>query len=281
MIKKLFVFDFDGTLLNDDRKMLPSTIKTLNKVLDLGHEVAICTGRNLFQLSEYLPLVPKLNIVSTMNGSVIDIIDTKETIMIAEPINKEVFNDLLRLAQEYKRELQWSNSNEFYRVYFGTTPEQDIDRNDHFFNMGTINPKYDSWEDVQKNIEMPILHAALKMESTKINAPFDYMYDKYVKTNICSVVKTGDVYIDVNGLNINKFNAVKKIQSISNVSNENTYCFGDSDNDISMLSQAGHGVCMGNGTKMAKENSQYLIGGNNSDAISEFIEKILGENSYE
>lgn len=48
MKKKMIFFDIDGTLLNDEKKFLPSTKKALEQLKELGHEVVIATGRNLF-----------------------------------------------------------------------------------------------------------------------------------------------------------------------------------------------------------------------------------------
>ena len=37
-----------------------------------------------------------------------------------------------------------------------------------------------------------------------------------------------------------------------------TYAFGDSNNDISMLKTAGHAIVMGNGTEEAKKEADYI-----------------------
>lgn len=274
MTKKLFVFDCDGTLVNDQREIVPTTLNTLNKALDMGHKVAICTGRTLKQIDRYLVQIPKLDLAATMNGSVVDDLTNKETYYMSKPVGKDIVKMMLEVAQEYKRELHWCSKDEIYRVYFGTTPANDI-TDQTFFKMGTPNPHYDSWEDVKDKINIDILHIAIKMETSLIAKPFELIHDKY--SDLYSIVKTGDVYIDVNAKNVNKFSAVQKIQSLCNINNKNTYCFGDSDNDFSMLSQAGHGICMGNGTILARQSTNIHIGDNNSNAISEYIEKILLE----
>lgn len=143
MTKKLFIFDLDGTLLNDDRQIVPATLATLNRVLDTGHKVVICTGRSFSQLTNYIKQIPKLSAVASMNGCIVNNLETKQKELIAEPIKREVIDALLALAQEYKRELHWCSEDEFHRVYFGTTPEQDI-KDKTFFMMGTPNPTYET-----------------------------------------------------------------------------------------------------------------------------------------
>lgn len=272
MTRKLFVFDCDGTLVNDQREIVDSTLITLRKILDMGHKVAICTGRTLKQIDRYLLQIPKLDLVASMNGSVVDDLSNKKTYYMSDPVGQDIIQLMLEVARQYKRELHWCSKDEIYRVYFGSTPANDI-TDQTFFKMGTPNPRYDLWEDVKDKINIDILHIAIKMETSLISKPFELIYSKY--NDLYSIVKTGDVYIDVNAKNVNKFLAVQKIQSLCNIDNENTYCFGDSDNDFSMLSQAGHGICMGNGTVLAKQSTNIHIGDNNSNAISEYIENIL------
>lgn len=47
--------------------------------------------------------------------------------------------------------------------------------------------------------------------------------------------------------------------------------FGDSDNDIEMLSQVGIGVAMGNASQQVKENARYTTADNNDDGISKAL----------
>ncbi|MBR2651366.1 HAD hydrolase family protein [bacterium] len=59
------------------------------------------------------------------------------------------------------------------------------------------------------------------------------------------------------------------------MSNENSYAFGDSKNDIILLSNIGNSICMGNGEPEVKNVAKYVIGDNNSDAIAEFLYKLV------
>jgi Cof subfamily protein (haloacid dehalogenase superfamily) len=52
--------------------------------------------------------------------------------------------------------------------------------------------------------------------------------------------------------------------------------FGDNQNDVSMIEAVGLGVVMGNGDETAKRAAGLVIGDNNSDALGEAIERLLG-----
>lgn len=50
---------------------------------------------------------------------------------------------------------------------------------------------------------------------------------------------------------------------------------GDNDNDISMLSQAGRGIAMGNGTEGAKAAAGFVTGDNDGDGIAAALRRFL------
>ena len=52
--------------------------------------------------------------------------------------------------------------------------------------------------------------------------------------------------------------------------------FGDSTNDVEMLSKAGFGVCMGNGCDAAKEAADYVCGRIEEDGLAGAIHDIFG-----
>lgn len=279
-MKKLFVFDFDGTLLNDDRKILPETIAALRNAAHEGHYPVICTGRGKKQLDDYLKDLPFMKVVCTCNGGIINFLDSGDEIVLAQPIGRDVINDLIDIAMQYKRELQWTTENQdMYRVYFGTTPEQDI-TDQSFYRVGTQNPKYDKWEDVRHTLNNgDIIHIAIKMETSKIKEPFQIIYDKYHKTQKYYVTNTGEIYIDVDPYGVNKAEAVKLLQKNLNITNDNTYCFGDSTNDLSMVQYAGTGVALWNATQDLKEAADVIIGSNNEPSIATYISNVISQNN--
>ncbi len=279
-MKKLFVFDCDGTLLNDDRELLPETIAALRNAAHEGHYPVICTGRGIVQLKGYLDQMPFMKIACTLNGGVINFLDSGDEIINGQPIGRDAINELIDIAMKYKRELQWTDDNQnMYRVYFGTTPQQDI-TDQSFFRLGTQNPKYDKWEDVRHTLNNGnILHASVKMESSLIKEPYQQIYDHFAKTNKYAVHNTGNIYIDIDPLGVNKAAAVKTLQKNLNISNENTYCFGDSSNDISMVEYAGTGIALWNSTQDLKEVADVIIGSNNEPSIATYISNVISQTS--
>jgi hypothetical protein len=64
-----------------------------------------------------------------------------------------------------------------------------------------------------------------------------------------------------------KATGIQKVCEILNIPLENTYAFGDSANDLEMLSFVAHGIAMGNGTPEAKERAEYVTAHLKEDGI--------------
>ena len=69
-----------------------------------------------------------------------------------------------------------------------------------------------------------------------------------------------------------KATGIAKVCELFQIKREDTYAFGDSANDLAMLSYAGKGICMGNGTKEAKAAADYVTSSLNEDGIYRGLE---------
>lgn len=274
---KLFVFDMDGTLLNSNREIIKENIDTLKKLHDKGHHIMIATGRNFCQLDSELKMLPFVKYVATINGGILTNTELMKNEIMSSPLNKEIIETFKETAIRIKRELQWSNENNFYRVFFGKNPREDIKDKD-FFHGGTKDPSYDKWEDVKQTLEQPILHMAVKCEREFLIPEIDRLRKLWEPLNVCTITETSKCYIDCDPLGINKFKAIQKVQKYLNISNENTYAFGDSNNDKIMIESCGYGIAMGNAREEIKAIANFVIGTNEEPSISKFLkEKFINE----
>jgi hydroxymethylpyrimidine pyrophosphatase-like HAD family hydrolase len=69
-----------------------------------------------------------------------------------------------------------------------------------------------------------------------------------------------------------KASGIKKTCEFLNIPLENTFAFGDSVNDLDMLSYVAHGVAMGNGTDDAKQAAEYVTSSLHEDGIMRGLE---------
>ena len=68
MAIKLVAIDLDGTLLNDEGKILPNSIKVLRQISHKGVKVVLTTGRPLISVK---PFLKELNLDASSHQYVI------------------------------------------------------------------------------------------------------------------------------------------------------------------------------------------------------------------
>lgn len=277
MDKKLFVFDMDGTLLNVEREIIKENIAILKKASELGHHVMIATGRNYCQLDKELKLLPFIRYVATINGGILTDTKTNKTEITSKPLDKGLIDFFVTKAQAMKREFQWSNEENFYRVYFGNDPRIDIDDRD-FFVGGSKDPIYQNFDECKHTLNQPVLHMAIKCERKLLKDEITHIRQTVEPLNNCTITETSKCYIDCDPLNINKYEAIKKVQKLLGVSNANTFAFGDSNNDRSMIENCGTGIAMGNARDEIKAIADVVIETHNHPGIANYVRKIILDN---
>lgn len=270
--RKMFVFDIDGTLLNDSKDINKSTLSALNKLKRKGYIISLVTGRAPFQTMD---IVKKINIDGLIVGcggaSAYDIKNNKFYIA-KNNVPLEAREHMLNLALKYKRELIFSDGIENYRVYFGIDPKLDI-KDEKFFIGGTSrDPKYNNWEDVkEKFYNDKLIQVAFKAESNIIEEEYKNTINNLPEGVEC--FETSRVYLEFSPKGVNKISGVKFLMKKYSIDPSNIYCFGDSINDLPMISWCKNGVAMGNAKDELKKVAKYIIGNNNDDSIEEFLIK--------
>ena len=93
--------------------------------------------------------------------------------------------------------------------------------------------------------------------------------DHSISTQVRDVNKLeGQAKIQVLELAKNtKATGIQKVCEMLAISHEDTYAFGDSANDLEMLSYVAHSVAMGNGTDEVKRTAEFVTTGVNEDGI--------------
>lgn len=268
--RKMFVFDVDGTLLNDNKEINNSTIDALNKLKRKGYIISLATGRAPFQALE---VAKKININGYIIGcggsSAYDIKNDKYFIVKNYiPINAREY--LLNLARKYRRELVFSDGVENYRVYFGNNPNSDITDEKFFIGGTTRNPIYNSWDEVKdKFYNSKIIQIAFKAESNIIEKEYKNTIENLPDGVEC--YETSRVYLEFSPKGVNKSSGVKFLMKKYNIDQLNIYCFGDSINDLPMIKWCANSVAMGNSKEELKNIAKHVIGSNNDDSIHDFL----------
>lgn len=274
-MKRVFAFDLDGTLLTNDNKAHPKTLKALELSRNNNHINVIATGRGL---KNVLPLFENHNLnhidyLICSNGALI--YDMKsQKYEIINNLDPNVFPIIFKKHLKYKSILRVDFIDQNHTIL----PDNKIPdwlAKSHVKDNNLINSVDETFmNNLVFDTNSKITQIALRNEINIASLATDEL-KKELKDYDCEVYLTNSVYTDINGKNVSKFNALNKLVNELKLETRNIVAFGDSGNDVEMLKNSGIGVAMGNATIDAKEVAHIIIGDHNTGTIGEFIEKLI------
>ena len=74
---------------------------------------------------------------------------------------------------------------------------------------------------------------------------------------------------------VNKASAILKIAEANGISKEEILCFGDAENDLSMMQQIPHSIAMGNAMNIVKEAAFDICDSNMEAGIAKALDKYI------
>ena len=272
---KLLAIDMDGTLLNEEKHIDTPQKEAVQKTIEAGIKVVLCTGRPLFgvlpvygelelekyNLDEYVILNNGCSLRKTTNW---ELLDNKE-------ITKEDVIYLDKLRKGYNLDLTVSNDNDYFVV-------------------GDKANKY-TIED-GKLVYVDIKPISLEEATSGKHTFFKSMYlgeeeeiqrfkndnENLLKDKYDAVLSQIHIF-EMLPFGTNKAAALKELAEKLGIEREEIMTIGDGNNDVEMLEFAGTGIAMGNGTESAKKAANYVTDTNENHGVAKAIEKyILNKN---
>lgn len=251
---KIAFFDIDGTLANDNRIMTNKTIEALNKLSEKGIEIVICSGRSNSYTYKYLKNIKNTRYTISSTGA--EIYDhTNKTNIYKNKINFDSIKSIVNYVK-----------NNFYIILNG-----ELFRYTNYYSKESDIIYFKDIEDL-KNIDIYqiaiINNNTRKLKETK--KYIDTFEDLYI-SNYSNKEEFKSDYFDIINTGINKGNGVNILLNYLKIDKNNSICFGDSLNDMSMFDSCGTKIAMGNACELLKEKADYIIDTNNNDGIAKFI----------
>lgn len=241
MNKKFIFFDIDGTLTNDNPGgiILPSTLRTLRKLEENGHFVAIATGRSYTMAKVAMEEASISNAVCCGgNGLVVD-----NEVLYIEPIEK---NKALKVINECKEKgitfgVKIDDSDNVYTHYLDF-----LDKCPEVKKFSQVNyldhDNYEQFEELHKMFVGFKEGEKNPLESLKET---DLHYARYHPMSV--VIEPDD-----------KYKGILDMIRIMGGKEEDVVVFGDGHNDLSMMRQATIGIAMGNAIDELKECATFV-----------------------
>ena len=230
--RSLFAIDIDGTLLRSDYSIGAFTKSVLKDLVNEGHVVLLASGRPIRSLLPYYKSLGLKGPIVCYNGAYVGQPENPLCFPTIDPcISKEEIVSIVSPLQdrldffmgENHQKMTASQENPFLDKYFPTTS---LTR--------TISP---TLSDLPEKMKIFIFSAkeevADQIEARLANYP-QYSFHRWRNVPYYEIVLTG----------ASKGDALRAVAAYYGIHKEDTYAFGDSENDLSLLEEAGHPFAM-------------------------------------
>ncbi len=246
---KCFFFDIDGTLVftPSETFIRPSVLEAIHTLRANGHLCFIASGRNFGGCSKYMKDFDGA-IFSDGAGIVFH-----DEIIYANPIPRQLVLQHIDMVHEQfggtvllaTKDYTYCDAKE-YQIYLKEASPELLEEY-HFVELQEVpqEPIY----------EMDTMFPNVEMEKAFEQAKPEGLH--YISTT-ASYGRGEATSGEVTSVGVTKGNGIREVVKALHLDLEETYAFGDSMNDASLLQVAKYGIAMGNGAEELKKLADYV-----------------------
>lgn len=287
---KLITVDLDGTLLNKYGEVSEYTKNIIKKVTDQGILVVLASGRISESVLTIAKEIGANKYYISGNGSVLYDMQKKE-IIYEKYLSKEKVLELIELCEK---------NSIYYNIYTESSViAKSLNYNVAFYNYE--NTKKSSHKKTEINIVDDVYNYIKTLNTNKFLKMTICDENKIVFSSILRKVKdipdidvlevshmskkkikmgtkevsVGYYYTEVSSKNVDKWYAIEEIMKKENIAKEEVISFGDNNNDILMIKNAGLGIAMGHSNEQVKKVAKFVTQTNDEDGVAKALENII------
>lgn len=261
------ISDIDGTLVTKGEKLMPKTKQALETLHKQGVKIGLASGRpfdrRLQEFSDFWGLDFDFDVIIGMNGG--DLWVKGEEPVHFYPLKKEHVKEILELLEPIDHNAI---------VYRNGYDEVESTRMDEFMRW--------SIERNRSHVTVVDKDEMASKDTGKLEVHYNpdqheelmELLKNYPETEWKAVI-TYPGTIEFQDKRIDKGMALREYEKMTGIPTEEILAFGDMDNDMDLLKQAGWGVCLLNGSEITKEAADEIT---KSDVKHDGVGEWLYEN---
>ena len=271
IIKRLYITDLDGTLLDSSGKVSVNTGKIINSLIEEGIYFTFATARSVYSAK---PITAGINInvpCILMNGvSIYDIsenryivnnyIDYSKSLEIADIFRKNNLNCFMYRIEDNILKAYFTEINSNVMRSFAESRKNNY--NKPFIQCGDLSEVADD-KTVYFTVTGEYQELFPVKEAVSVTEGTDYAFyrDTY----------TGKYYLEIFSGSASKANGIKYLRSEYGF--DEVICFGDNLNDMKMFSESDIKIAVGNAVP---ELADFIALSNNDDGIAKWLAENYG-----
>lgn len=260
---KIFVFDLDGTILQDTHDIHPKSLEAIEKLIGLEKEIVFASGRMLPSMvkllkryfSQQFPLIAYNGSVAWLPeiGKILDVkIDPQTAVKVIE-----ILREMKIHRQAYVEDkLVVEEENDHAKAY-----------SDHSQIELTVVPDLVQVVREKGATKLLAIDEPQKLDSVIIHL-------RKIFPNL-AIFKSFINYLDFVPAQVDKGRALQLIANYKKWDLKDAVAFGDNDNDIALLRVVGLKIAVKNGTEALKEVADVVVEENTKGGPGIFILDML------
>lgn len=259
----LIALDLDGTLLNTKKQISKRTKTILNQLKEAGHQLVISTGRPFRASQNYYEELNLTTPIVNFNGAHVHHPRQPDFGVYHTTIPRETAFAIVKTCRAF----QINNviTEVLDDVYVDKWDKDLISAFDMPESQITVGPIEQTLRENPTSvlISTPREHIsrlikALDSEHAEIIDQRSWGYP----SEIIEIIRKGT----------NKAVGLKRVADYLSIPMSRVVAFGDEENDLEMLAEAGLGVAMANGSEEVREIANYVTLSNDEDGVAVFLE---------
>lgn len=259
---KLVVTDIDGTIYTPEKGISPEVKSCIQDLTKNGVNVAIATGRTYGSAKHVADkLGIKCPLIAYQGGFVCsyegEVLNAK---YLNPDIAKEIIQDCrkrnIHLNVYVNDVLYVENDDEYIKDYIG-------DKGIDYF----LTERFEDLDFTKLNKLLAIAY-----DTEFIDNFIEELKEKYPQIY---VVKSYKYFCEIANKEATKGNAITFLSEKFGITTDEIMAIGDQNNDIEMVTTAGCGVAMGNGTEEIKKAAKYVTDTVNNDGFVKAVNKYV------
>ncbi|MBQ4058377.1 MAG: Cof-type HAD-IIB family hydrolase [Lachnospiraceae bacterium] len=273
-MRRLFVSDLDGTLLNSEAQISEETLKIINEGIERGLDFTISTARTP---TTALKIIEKLNLqlpIMMMNGVLI------YDIVFKQYIKKEVMDSNIIMVLLGLIKLKGLNcflyglDNNQFVAYYDSVESTSLNyfRNERIMK---YDKKFTEVEDLSLVAGRDIIYCMLREPKEKLEALYrELSVVKGVKAEFYPDIYSDNYYmLEIYSDKASKKEAVNYLRGTSRY--DSVIGFGDNLNDKALVEASDYFYAVANAHPQIQELADAVIPSNDEDGVARFIQQMM------
>ncbi|MGI6546047.1 MAG: Cof-type HAD-IIB family hydrolase [Fastidiosipilaceae bacterium] len=271
---RLVISDLDGTLLSDLKHISAENRRAVNDLAEAGILFTIATGRMETMMMEYVRQLSVCEPIITFNGAMVRA-PASNTIVYQKTMQPEAASAMFDHCFTHKLDfLTYTDRAAYYQPF--------SERVEAFFEYNRLASRGGSTPVRLLPAETLVAdNGQLKHEVLKF---FVQSYDPDVLNEIAKIaarypqlhcVSSMENSLDIMAANVSKGEGLRKLAEHYDLSLSQIAAFGDHDNDVPMLEEAGLSIAMSNGTDLCKSAAEHIAPNNNLDGFARMVRQFI------